>query len=207
MADAPRIRPAGDRAILVELAGNAAVHAAAAMVRERFGGAVQDVVAGHTTLLVTWPRPPVDAVVVQALREVPAEVEAATSPRSVTIAVRYDGPDLEAVAELTGLSPEEVARRHAAAAYRVAFVGFVPGFAYLIGGDPRLHVPRRDDPRERVPAGSVALAGEYASVYPSASPGGWRLIGTTEERMFDPGREPPALLEPGVAVAFEAVGG
>ena len=117
----------------------------------------------------------------------------------------YDGPDLAAVAEHTGRSPEEVARRHAAASYRVGFIGFAPGFAYLLGGDPQLAVPRRDEPRERVPAGSVALAGAYTAVYPSASPGGWQLIGRTTVRVFDADRRPPALLEPGARVRFEAL--
>ncbi len=92
----------------------------------------------------------------------------------------YDGPDLHAVAAACALSPEEVVRRHRQAQYTAAFIGFAPGFAYLIGGDPRLRPGRRDQPRERVPAGSVAVAGEYTAVYPRASPGGWQLIGRTD---------------------------
>ena len=97
----------------------------------------------------------------------------------------YDGPDLAEVARACGVSPEEVVRRHVAATYTVAFLGFAPGFAYLIGGDESLRPGRRDEPRERVPVGAVALAGEYAAVYPRASPGGWQLIGSTELVMFD----------------------
>jgi KipI family sensor histidine kinase inhibitor len=197
------VRPVGDRAVLVEVADNAAVHRVAAAAREAHGAVLADVVAGHRTVLLAFRRPPVDRDVVAAvLAHAPDEADAAAVRDPVTIPVSYDGPDLDAVARHAGVSPEEVARRHAAADYRVAFVGFAPGFAYLIGGDRALHVPRRDDPRERVPAGSVALAGEYSAVYPSASPGGWQLIGSTEVRLFDPGADPPALLEPGMAVRF-----
>jgi KipI family sensor histidine kinase inhibitor len=199
-----RLRPAGDRAVLVELADNREAHAVAAAARRAGGPRVSDVVVGHRTVLVVWREPPADAAVLAALRDVPAGEEAAAPAGTVTIPVRYDGPDLADVARLTGLSEGEVAARHAAASYRVAFTGFAPGFGYLLGGDPRLAVPRRDAPRERVPPGAVALAGPYSAVYPSASPGGWQLIGTTPLRMFDPAREPPALLAPGSPVVFEA---
>ncbi|HEY0117317.1 MAG TPA: urea amidolyase family protein [Cellulomonas sp.] len=121
----------------------------------------------------------------------------------VEIPVVYDGEDLAAVAELTGRSPDEVVSRHLAGRYRVAFGGFMPGFAYLVGLDPVLQVPRLATPRTRVPAGAVAIAGEYAAVYPGPTPGGWRLLGGTDAVMFDPFRdERPALLAPGDAVRF-----
>jgi KipI family sensor histidine kinase inhibitor len=199
------VRAVGDRGVLIELAGNEEVHRLAAVARERFGSVLAEIVAGHTTLLLAWPRPPVDVAIVDALCAAGSEPATAPAPAErLTIPVIYDGPDLEAVAGHAGISPEEVGRRHAAGDYRVAFVGFAPGFGYLLGSDPALHVPRRDDPRERVPPGSVALAGEYTAVYPSASPGGWQLIGSTDRRMFDPARDPPALLEPGTPVTFEA---
>jgi KipI family sensor histidine kinase inhibitor len=194
---ARRVRPVGDRALLVEVEGTDAVHAAVAAVRARRDPRVADVVAGDRTVLVVWREPPVDPAVLEG-----SAPPAAHAARRVTVPVTYDGPDLDEVAGHAGCSPEEVARRHAAAHYRVAFVGFAPGFGYLVGGDPRLHVARRDDPRERVPAGSVALAGPYSAVYPTASPGGWRLIGRTDLRMFDVDRDPPSLLEPGVEVVF-----
>ena len=131
----------------------------------------------------------------------------AESAESLTIPVTYDGPDLHDVAAACALSPEEVVRRHREARYTVAFIGFAPGFAYLIGGDPQLRPGRRDQPRERVPAGSVAIAGEYAAVYPRASPGGWQLIGHTDLVMFDPGRDPPALGAAGARVRFAAAAG
>ena len=146
----------------------------------------------------------------------PAEVEKATAGLQVTgqhrvgtstveIPVRYDGPDLAEVAERTGLSPDEVVALHTGSRWTVAFAGFVPGFGYLTGGDPRLDVPRRDSPRTRIPAGSVGLAGRFSGVYPSDSPGGWQLIGSTTARMWDLDRPEPALLVPGVEVIFKAV--
>ena len=205
LSGADHLRPVGDRAVLLELDDDRAAHAAAALVRRVGGDGVADVVAGHRTLLVAWHRPPPDPAVLAALAGFEDDEPERPSPRRLSLPVRYDGPDLAHVAALTGLSEEEVIRRHAAARYRVAFVGFAPGFGYLLGGDPRLEVPRREQPRERVPAGSVALAGPYSAVYPSASPGGWQLIGTTQERMFDPRREPPSLVEPGVEVGFAPV--
>jgi KipI family sensor histidine kinase inhibitor len=120
----------------------------------------------------------------------------------VEVPVRYDGEDLPEVARLTGLEPEEVVRRHTAPLYTVAFLGFSPGFPYLVGLDPALAVPRRDSPRTSIPAGSVGLAGDQTGIYPTASPGGWRLIGRTEVILFDPGRDPPALLGPGDRLRF-----
>lgn len=123
----------------------------------------------------------------------------------VAIDVSYDGPDLPEVARLTGLSPSEVIGRHTAATYVVAFTGFAPGFAYLAGGDPALAVPRRATPRVKVPAGSVALAGEFSGIYPREGPGGWLLLGRTEAVLWDLAARPPALLVPGRSVRFRAV--
>ncbi len=122
----------------------------------------------------------------------------------VVITVRYDGPDLADVAEMTGLTQDEVVAAHSATAWTVGFGGFAPGFAYLVGGDARLHVPRRDTPRPSVQAGSVGLAGVFSGIYPRSSPGGWQLIGRTDAELFDVGRNPPALLQPGMRVRFEA---
>lgn len=131
-------------------------------------------------------------------------VAPAREPRQHRIGVRYDGPDLAEVAELTGLSPDQVVRLHARPSYRVAFLGFAPGFGYLTGLDPRLRLPRLATPRTRVPAGSVAIAEEWAAVYPTESPGGWRLIGRTTAELFDPaGRPDPARLRPGDTVSFQ----
>jgi KipI family sensor histidine kinase inhibitor len=121
------------------------------------------------------------------------------------IAVRYDGPDLEAVARLHGMSPERVVELHTGASYEVAFLGFVPGFAYLTGLPEALRTPRLAEPRKLVPAGSVGIAGGQTAVYPLATPGGWRLIGRTEAAMFDAERERMSLLDPGDRVRFVAV--
>jgi KipI family sensor histidine kinase inhibitor len=124
----------------------------------------------------------------------------------VVIPVRYDGADLAAVAAATGLTVGEVVAAHCGATYRVAFCGFAPGFGYLTGLPERLHVPRRSTPRTRVPAGAVAIAAGYAAVYPRPSPGGWHLLGSTDLVLFDPDRQPPALLAPGNVVRFESTG-
>ncbi|MDQ6657095.1 MAG: allophanate hydrolase subunit 1 [Actinomycetota bacterium] len=123
----------------------------------------------------------------------------------VMVPVHYDGADLADVTRLTGLSVGELIAAHTGAEWQVAFGGFAPGFAYLHGGDQRLQVPRRTAPRSSIPAGSVALAGEFSCVYPRSSPGGWQLIGTTELPVWDAGRDPPALLRPGCRVRFQAV--
>ena len=121
------------------------------------------------------------------------------------IDVVYDGADLADVAQHTGLTVAAVVDAHVATPWRVGFGGFAPGFAYLVGGDPRLAVPRRAEPRTRVPAGSVGLAGEFSGVYPRESPGGWQLIGRTDAVLWDIDRTPPALLRPGMWVRFRAV--
>ncbi len=121
------------------------------------------------------------------------------------IQVVYDGEDLDEVASRTGLSREDVISLHSRAEYRVFVTGFVPGFAYLGMLDDRLVLPRRESPRKRVPPGSVAIAERQTGVYPSATPGGWHLIGTTAEIMFDAARNPPALLRVGDRVLFEPI--
>ena len=124
----------------------------------------------------------------------------------VEVAVHYDGPDLAEVADLTGLTPAEVVDAHTGTPWTVAFGGFAPGFGYLVGGDPRLRVPRREVSRPSVPAGSVGLAGEFSGVYPRPSPGGWQLIGSTDAVLWDVERDPPALLAPGTTVRFVDAG-
>ena len=137
-------------------------------------------------------------------RTEPADPKAAIDGPEVEIPVVYDGADLDEIARLTGLTTSEVIEAHTGTSWTVAFGGFAPGFSYLVGGDPRLQVPRRDSPRPRVPAGSVGLAGEFSGVYPRESPGGWQLLGHTELTMWDTGREEPALLVAGMTVRFTA---
>jgi len=126
-----------------------------------------------------------------------------SSSTLVTIPVRYDGPDLAFVARETGLTEREVIRLHAEPEYRVYLLGFAPGFAYLGDLDSALVLPRRSAPRLRVPAGAVAIGGAQTGVYPLATPGGWHLIGSTSLKMFDPAREPAALLRAGDRVRFQ----
>jgi KipI family sensor histidine kinase inhibitor len=213
------IRPAGDTALLVDL-GEAGVTPAlvtpaavtlaayaAGVTAARLPG-VLDVVPGACTVLVSFE--PGSWRAGDLARQLQAISAAAAGPGPTSeiteIDVCYDGPDLADVAALTGLAVPEVVRRHTAGSYRVGWLGFSPGFGYLTGLDPVLaRVPRLDTPRVSVPAGSVAIAGGFAAVYPSASPGGWRLLGRTDAVLWDTGRDPPALLAPGKRLRFRPV--
>ena len=208
------LRPCGEDAVLVEVDGldavldlAAAVRAAAASGQRGFGDVV-DVVPAARTVLVGVHEGAGTVALRDALAALPVDVGAGvrSGQQPVEIAVHYDGPDLAAVAARTGLTPAEVVAAHTGTPWRVGFGGFAPGFAYLVGGDPRLRVPRRDEPRTRVPAGSVALAGEFSAVYPRSSPGGWQLIGRTDAVLWDVDRDPPALLQPGAEVRFRDAG-
>jgi KipI family sensor histidine kinase inhibitor len=202
-----RLLAAGHRGLLVECDDLPQVMALHRTLEEaRAGGAlpgVVDLVPAARTVLVTFDDTSSHSRVAEALASLdvrPADDE--RLDREVEVAVTYDGDDLHEVARLSGLAVEEVVRRHGAATYRVAFTGFAPGFAYLVGGDAALVVPRRDTPRTRVPRGSVALAGEFTGIYPQEGPGGWQLIGRTEAPLWDLDRQPPALLAPGTRVRF-----
>jgi KipI family sensor histidine kinase inhibitor len=209
-----RLLPMGPRALVVEVADTGAALALRAHLDplvERSAGvwsAVDQVVLGARSLLVVLRRPTRREEVVRACQEAALRVDVAVPPESadvVEVEVRYDGPDLEEVARLTDLSPDEVVQAHTSTHWRVGFGGFAPGFAYLVGGDSRLAVPRRSEPRTSVPAGSVALAGEFSGIYPHASPGGWQLLGSTDAVLWDVDRDPPALLAPGRSVRFVAL--
>jgi KipI family sensor histidine kinase inhibitor len=202
-----RWRPAGDAALLLQAEGLAA-RLAAAILTERVAG-VLDVVPGARTVLVTIEPGSNDVgELAGRLLELPLPPDRPGEVAVAEIAVVYDGPDLAEVAQLTGLSTGEVVARHEAGEYTVGWLGFSPGFGYLTGLDPVLaSVPRLNEPRLRVPAGSVAIAGGLAAVYPSTSPGGWRLLGRTSAALWDPGRDPPAILAPGMRVRFRKVSG
>jgi KipI family sensor histidine kinase inhibitor len=216
---APRVHPLGDRALTLTLgdavsAGtNARVHAAAYAIRHAGLLAVRDVVPAYAAVSVFYDPLHTDyadiAARVLAAVEPAGSVDAGTLAlgRTVEIPVRYHGPDLAHVARATGLPQAEVIDRHAGTEYRVYLLGFVPGFAYLGELDPALRLPRRESPRTRVPAGSVAIAGSQTGVYPLATPGGWHLIGSTDTRMWDVRRDPPALLAVGDRVRFVPVAG
>jgi KipI family sensor histidine kinase inhibitor len=201
----------GDRALLLEFANTTEVLAWAAVIREAGLPGVVDVVPASRTVLISLAAPRQPALVRPRLGEL--RVDPVTAPDSrrrrrkpdVTLDVVYDGDDLDDVAGLTGLSRAEVVAAHTESVFRVGFAGFAPGFAYLVDGDPRLHVPRRAEPRTRVPAGSVGLAGEFCGVYPRETPGGWQLIGHTDAALWDVRRRDPALLVPGMWVGFRAI--
>ncbi|MET4426924.1 MULTISPECIES: allophanate hydrolase subunit 1 [unclassified Mycolicibacterium] len=198
----------GDQALLLEFDDTAEVLAWTDAIRAADLMGVLDIVPASRTVLVKLAAPrhrQATRVRLSKMRIDPADIQIAPAPDQrpdVVLDVVYDGEDLDDVARLTGLTRDEVVAAHTAAHVRVGFGGFAPGFAYLIGGDPRLHVPRRAEPRTRVPAGSVALAGEFGGVYPRESPGGWQLIGHTDADLWDIDREQPALLLPGMCVQF-----
>src|ERR1700731_1757229 len=195
----------GDHALLLECESTAEVLAWAAALRQADLLGVTDIlpasrtgmvkVAGRRYLPLTRQR-------IEKLRLVPDDGIAAPGVPDLVIDVVYDGADLEEVGRITGLGAAGVVAAHTSTPWRVAFGGFVPGFAYLVGGDPRLDVPRRNEPRTRVPAGSVALAGEFSGVYPRQTPGGWQLIGRTDAVLWDIDRADPALLTDGMTVQF-----
>jgi KipI family sensor histidine kinase inhibitor len=211
MNDQVRVLPYGDRALLVEVGDPVrAVAWADALADDPPPGLGDLVPAAETVLVVAADGADLAALRTRLLAVRPTDRGSSSGSPSgqadvVEIPVRYDGPDLEDVAGLTGLSLDEVVEAHAGRDWRVAFGGFAPGFAYLVDGDPRLHVPRRDSSRTTVQAGAVGLAGEFSGVYPRESPGGWQLIGTTDLPMWDLDRDPPALLSRGARVRFVAV--
>ena len=201
-----RLRRCGTDAVLVEVDSLGEVSAVRAAVRAAdLPDLVELVPAARTVLISVRPGTglsPVRRVLDQVDLSRPAEVRS----REVQIPVRYDGPDLELVARTAGMSEADVVALHSGTEYEVAFCGFAPGFGYLVGLPEALRQPRLDSPRTKVPAGSVAIAGEFTAAYPRATPGGWRLLGHTDATLFDARREVPALLAPGDRVRFEVAG-
>ncbi|MXQ78117.1 carboxyltransferase domain-containing protein [Rhodococcus rhodochrous] len=201
-----RILRAGDSALLAEFDSLDEVLAHfRALDRERPRGVVDLVPAARTLLVCFDPSETGVQVVHKWVTTTPPVSGDDVDVEEVTLEVRYDGADLEEVGELTGLGADGVVAAHTGSLWTVAFGGFAPGFAYLTGGDSRLHVPRRSSPRTSVPSGAVGLAGEFSGVYPRKSPGGWQLIGTSDELLWQPDRTPAALLRPGCAVRFVAI--
>lgn len=217
----------GDAALLlrfgdgIDASLNARVHRVARHLAAVRPAWLQDIVPAYATLGIFVDT---DAIAIDRLRDAAeadplciaehwlhAALANATSDadeapaRVVEIPVRYggdDGPDLQALAQHARMSPDEVVHRHSGTEYIVAMLGFAPGFPYLLGLDPALAMPRLATPRERVPAGSVAIGGAQTGLYPQAGPGGWRLIGRTDTTLFDPQRTPPTALQPGDRVRF-----
>lgn len=199
----------------IDVALNARVHAVARRLQAALPGI--ECVPAYASLLLRFdplqwidihaasPHQRLQDAVLASLEDTTASVEDAPL---VTIPVLYGGeygPDLHDVAAHAGIAPDEVIARHTAADYRVAMLGFAPGFPYLLGLDPTLAMPRRADPRLNVAAGSVAIGGMQTGIYPQALPGGWQLIGRTPVALFSLASKPPSLLRPGDRVRFRAI--
>ncbi len=214
MYQAPRFLPAGDCAFSVELGAgidprvNQAVHDLLVAIEERGLDGIMDLVPSYRAILVQYNPLVADLSRLQeeitALEALALEGEPST-PRSVEIPTLYGGeagPDLDYVAQHNGLSAEEVVRIHSETRYLVYMLGFSPGFPYLGGMSERIETPRLATPRAVIPAGSVGIAERQTGVYPTETPGGWRLIGRTPLALFDPNREPPCLVEQGDYIQF-----
>lgn len=202
-----KVLPAGDRALLVEVADLETAHRLHATVRAaELDGLVDAVPGARTVLLVIDPGRLDPQRLAADLPGWRLTEHAGTAAATLDVPVVYDGEDLPEVARLTGLPVSEVIERHTRANHVVAFLGFTPGFGYISGSDPTIHVSRIESPRTAVPPGAVALAGPYSGIYPRSTPGGWRLIGRTDLATWDPEREQPALLQPGRRVRFVRAG-
>lgn len=213
----PRLDPASDSTLLVVLAGAPSEAATAAVLALRAALAAApppglvDLRPAYASLLLAFdPRATTHEELAQAVQPLlpAAGLELPPATRTIDVPVCYGeecAPDLGDVARHAGLTRDETVGLHSGAAYRVAFLGFSPGFAYLLGLPPPLAMPRLPAPRRSVPAGSVAVAGGQAGLYPRATPGGWRLVGRTALPLFDAAREAPSLLLPGDAVRFVPV--
>lgn len=210
----PRFTPFGERALLVEFddvlttAANQQVRTLDLHLQQAPIPGVSECIPAYCSLLVLFDPWMIQLVEVQnwvKARLMAVSMGPEHDPKRVEIRVRYggeDGPDLPFVADFHHLSPAEVIRKHTGQVYRVGMMGFMPGFAYLLGLDPSLATPRLKTPRTHIPAGSVGIAGYQTGVYPLASPGGWQLIGRTEQVLFDPHHEPFFTLFPGDEVCF-----
>ncbi len=194
--------------MLVELGSSGSAHALARAVEAAGLPGIEDIVPGNGSLLIEFDPLVLDRARLHSalLNAREDEVAGASAPpRLRHVPVVYGaafGPDLASVAARLERSEADVIALHSGAQYRVEFIGFAPGFPYLTGLPEALHLPRRETPRERVPAGSVAMAGFQTGIYPLSTPGGWHLIGRTPILLFDPGRDPPAYFEPGDRVRF-----
>lgn len=197
------LRRYGERALLID-AGDAPLEVYAAVLASDLAG-VSEVVPAAATVLVTFDDASHCSAAAATLASLTPQECSLPESETLTIPVRYDGPDLPEVAAATGLTAAEVIAAHTGSVWQVAFLGFAPGFAYLTGGDPALTVSRRADPRASVPAGSVALAGGFSAIYPNSSPGGWQLLGTALRSVWDIAADPPTPFVPGRRVQFEQV--
>jgi KipI family sensor histidine kinase inhibitor len=212
----PVAHPLGDSAITISFGSERSadllrrIHALAKSLDQARLPHVHDIVPAYLALTVFYDAPratyqEMAAALLEFCQRVDKSGGRDAPVREHVIPVRYDGIDIESVAAATGLSAENVIARHTGRAYTVDLLGFVPGWAYLSELDPALQLPRRTQPRPRVAGGSVAIAAAQTGVYPLDTPGGWHIIGSTTTVMFDPTRDPPALLAPGDSVRFERI--
>lgn len=206
-----RYYPAGDSALVVEFgrqideAVNDRVHALAEWIRRRQFRGVSEVIPTFRSLLICYD--PCKISYRRLVRRLQTWDDTGCSGDGAEktihrIPVCYDGPDLADMERLTGLSREEIIAIHTGTDYKIHMMGFLPGFVYLGGLDPRICVPRLDTPRTRIEAGSVGIGGSQTGVYPVASPGGWRILGVTPVRFYDPDREEPILCKAGEYIRF-----
>jgi len=201
-----RVRHFGDGALLAETEDAAAAQALRAELLAEAIPGMRELIPGFRSLLVTADpfATDLEAMAQRLQRRAPPKLSPSV-PRLHEFTLSYDGEDLASLARDKMMEVQEVVRRHSAPLYTVAFLGFAPGFPYLTGLDPALHTPRRASPRLRVAAGSVAIASEFCGIYPQAMPAGWHVLGHTDVALFDPDRDPPALLAPGDQVRFRAL--
>lgn len=198
-----RFLPVSRTAFLVELPDLDRTLALFAALQSQKPHGVEDMIPAARTVLIRFSPYETSATEVAGqIARLDLGINVRPVGKSVVVPVDYDGEDLPEIATLTGLTVAEIIQRHTAPDYIVAFCGFAPGFGYLTGGDPALQVPRRKTPRVRIPAGAVGLAGAFTGVYPQDSPGGWQIIGTTQVKMWDLTRTPPAFFQPGFQVRF-----
>jgi KipI family sensor histidine kinase inhibitor len=226
-----QIEPLGDGALLIRLGDriDASLNAVAVTLADALRAAhlpgVRDVAPAYASICVRYdvaawsvatPRASahenigaeIGKRIGQLMGAPPSKADRGADSSALEIPVCYGGefgPDLDAIVTHTGLDAATIIERHCASEYRVAMLGFMPGFPYLLGLDRSLHTPRRDSPRTRVPAGSVAIGGAQTGIYPRALPGGWQLLGRTPLQLFDPARAEPALLRPGQRVRFRSI--
>src|SRR5665213_3164899 len=195
MTPARPVRHFGDSAVVIDVTSMEEAHAVAASIDGTASAGLEDVIVGYRSVTVVADPTVTDltrlAETLASVASLAPGVARLSAGKLVEIPVNLDGSDLDEVARLAGMSPRRVVDLLTGTDLQVAFVGFAPGFAYLVGLDPDLAaVPRRPTPRPAVPAGSVALAGGFAGIYPQSSPGGWHLVGRTNKRMFDPATPP-----------------
>ena len=201
----PRFLPCGPTAVMIEVDDTDTAAQLCAHLRVAALPGVVDLVPAARTVLVSCATASSLVAVESAVASFVPGAEIDRSGILVEVPTVYDGEDLESVAETVGSSVAELIDLHSSTVYDAAFCGFVPGFAYLTGLAPALLLPRRQNPRARVPGGSVALAAGFTGVYPTASPGGWHLLGRATVAMWDATRARPSFIEPGDTVRFVPV--